>query len=105
MEAPGCFLRCPCPTCPQHGLSMETTHETVKDKEYGKHLPKGKLLRLEDPPFPSSPYGAAKVRLASRPPRVPPSFSPRPSVLILNPAGCCVAAGLPAFAPSCFSAC
>ena len=45
----------------QHGLSMNTTHETVKDHEYGKHLPGGKLLRLEDPAFPSSPYGAAKV--------------------------------------------
>ncbi len=40
---------------------MRTTPETLKDEEFGRHLPFGKLLRLQDAAIPNSPYGAAKV--------------------------------------------
>jgi len=40
---------------------MRTTPETLKDEEFGRHLPFGKLLGLQDAAIPNSPYGAAKV--------------------------------------------
>jgi len=44
-----------------HGRSMGSATEVVRDDVYGRHLPFGKLHRLEEPPVPSSPYGAGKV--------------------------------------------
>ena len=45
----------------QHGKSMKTSFETLKDKEYGRHLPGGKLHKLDDVAWPSSFYGAGKL--------------------------------------------